>query len=181
MQTYAYKWPKKPNLVPRLKLDDDSIFTLYLVHSKPRRISHEGTSRSIETTFCLHGSQLDISQSIELHVSAKIGNMKRSITCPFEARIEIYLNRYLKEIIRHILEGFLEKEKLFLCCQDFCNQVLSNSHVANKIERLQRDFLWGDSKLHLVRWDKVCAPLKNSGLRVRKLTTFNKALLEKWL
>ena len=27
----------------------------------------------------------------------------------------------------------------------------------------------------------MCAPLKNGGLGVRKLTTFNKALLEKWL
>ena len=35
----------------------------------------------------------------------------------------------------------------------------------------------GDSKLHLVGWDKVCAPLKNDGLGVRKLTTFNEALL----
>ena len=51
-----------------------------------------------------------------------------------------------------------------------------STHVANKIERLQRDFLWGDSKLHLVGWDKVYAPLKNGGLGVRKLTTFNKAL-----
>ena len=51
------------------------------------------------------------------------------------------------------------------------------THVANKTKRLQKDFLWGGSKTHLVRWDKVCAPLENGGLGVRKLTTFNKALL----
>ena len=53
------------------------------------------------------------------------------------------------------------------------------THVANKIEKLQRDFLWGNSKTHLVGWDKVCAPMANGGLGVRKLTTFNIALLGK--
>lgn len=33
----------------------------------------------------------------------------------------------------------------------------------------------------ILGWDKVCAPLKNGGLGVRKLTTFDKALLGKWL
>ena len=27
------------------------------------------------------------------------------------------------------------------------------THVANKIEKLQRDFLWGDWNIHLVGWE----------------------------
>ena len=53
--------------------------------------------------------------------------------------------------------------------------------MAKKIEKLQRDFLWGDPKTHLLGWKKICMPKANGGLGIRKLTTFNKALLEKWL
>ncbi len=44
--------------------------------------------------------------------------------------------------------------------------------VANGMERLQRNFLWG-----LVGWDTICAPIANGGLGVRKIGTFNQALL----
>jgi hypothetical protein len=57
--------------------------------------------------------------------------------------------------------------------------------VANRIEKLQRDFLWGgvgeEFKYHLVRWSKVCSPLSEGGLGLRKLVDFNRALLGKWL
>ena len=53
------------------------------------------------------------------------------------------------------------------------------THVANKIEKLQKDFLWGDPKTHLLGWKKICTPKANGGLGIRKLTTFNEALLGK--
>ena len=55
--------------------------------------------------------------------------------------------------------------------------------MANKIERLQRDFLWGCDgevkRYHLVAWESICRPIESGGLGVRRLITFNRALLGK--
>jgi hypothetical protein len=57
--------------------------------------------------------------------------------------------------------------------------------AANRIEKLQHDFLWGgvgeEFKYHLIKWSKVCSPLLAGGLSLRKLVDFNYALLGKWL
>jgi exonuclease III len=57
--------------------------------------------------------------------------------------------------------------------------------VALRIDKIQRDFLWGGmgegKKFHLVNWSQVCQPLKMGGLGVRNLRLFNQALLGKWL
>ena len=53
------------------------------------------------------------------------------------------------------------------------------------MDKLQRDFLWngigGEPKIHLVNWAKVCKPLQVGGLGIRRLGSFNSALLGKWL
>ena len=53
------------------------------------------------------------------------------------------------------------------------------------MEKLQRDFLWtgigDDCKIHLVNWSKICSLVKNGGLGIRCLRSFNSALLAKWL
>jgi hypothetical protein len=57
--------------------------------------------------------------------------------------------------------------------------------IARRIEKLQRDFLWGgleeEHKFHLVNWHQVCTPLSGGGLGIRDVAIFNKALLGKWL
>ena len=57
--------------------------------------------------------------------------------------------------------------------------------IAKRIEKLQRNFLWGGKKEgmthHLLSWESVCSPIIYGGLGIRKLIVFNKALLGKWL
>ena len=57
--------------------------------------------------------------------------------------------------------------------------------VARRIEKLQRDFLWGGAnggnKAHLVKWKVVCTDKEKGGLGLRKLAILNKALLGKWI
>ena len=57
--------------------------------------------------------------------------------------------------------------------------------VADCLEKLQQDFLWGglndEFKYHLVNWNKVCSPISEGVLGIRKLRVFNQALLGKWL
>jgi hypothetical protein len=57
--------------------------------------------------------------------------------------------------------------------------------VVRRIEKVQRDFLWGgmggEQKLHLVNWNQVCRPVWVGGLGIRNIHKFNQALLGKWL
>ena len=57
--------------------------------------------------------------------------------------------------------------------------------VARRLEKLQRDFLWGGGNLewkaHLVKWEVVCGDKEKGGLGIRKLTLLNKVLLGKWI
>ena len=56
--------------------------------------------------------------------------------------------------------------------------------VCARLEKIQRDFLWGggnlDRKPHLIKWNTVCLEKKLGGLGVRSLSKLNQAPLCKW-
>ena len=56
--------------------------------------------------------------------------------------------------------------------------------VWSRLEKIQRDFLWGGGNLerkpHLVNWNTVCREKNRGGLGVRGLSMMNQALLCKW-
>jgi hypothetical protein len=60
-----------------------------------------------------------------------------------------------------------------------------STSVANRMEKLQRDFPWGgigeEFKYHFVSWPKVCSPISAEGLGIRNFRMFNRAHLGKWL
>lgn len=57
--------------------------------------------------------------------------------------------------------------------------------VVNRIENVQRDFLWrggsSEKNFHLVDWASVCKPKLEGGLGIIPLKVMNRALLAEWL
>ncbi|KAL5711436.1 hypothetical protein ACHQM5_021892 [Ranunculus cassubicifolius] len=57
--------------------------------------------------------------------------------------------------------------------------------IIEEIERISRNFLWGSTlenhKYHLLSWEKLCIPMKQGGLGIKRLREVNRALLSKWL
>ena len=56
--------------------------------------------------------------------------------------------------------------------------------VSYRLEKIQRDFLWGrnglERKIHLINWKQVCLSKAKGGLGIGSLLLMNKAFLSKW-
>ena len=90
-----------------------------------------------------------------------------SIWNPILEKIERKLARWKKLYLSKEGRLTLLKSTLSSIPTYFLLLFIIPTYVVNRIEKLQRDFLWGDSKNHLVGWDKVCAPIANSGFRYK--------------
>ena len=70
---------------------------------------------------------------------------------------------------------------LYLVCLFTLYLLLIPRVVRLRLEKIQRDFLWGggalERKPHLVKWVTICSNKRKGGLGVRCLSTLNRALL----
>lgn len=55
--------------------------------------------------------------------------------------------------------------------------------IVDGLDKASRSFLWGSTteqrKLHLIAWDRICAPKREGGLAIRSTQKMNKAMLAK--
>ncbi|RVW31827.1 putative ribonuclease H protein [Vitis vinifera] len=98
----------------------------------------------------------------------------------FRRRLSMWKRQYLSKggratLIRSTLSNLPIYLMSLLCLP---------SSVRRRLEKIQRDFLWGggnlDHKPHLVRWELVCLSKAKGGLGVKSLSLLNKTLLAKW-
>lgn len=52
--------------------------------------------------------------------------------------------------------------------------------MSSRLERIQRDFIWGGGKLEKKQVETVCLNKNKGGLGIHNLSTLNSALLGKW-
>ncbi|RVX16052.1 putative ribonuclease H protein [Vitis vinifera] len=98
----------------------------------------------------------------------------------FRRRLSMWKRQYLSKggratLIRSTLSNLPIYLMSLLCLP---------SSVRRRLEKIQRDFLWGGGnpvhKPHLVRWELVCLSKAKGGLGVKSLSLLNKTLLAKW-
>ena len=98
----------------------------------------------------------------------------------FQKRLALWKRQYFSKGGRQMLiKSTLSNLSIY-----FMPLFVIPKRVTIRLEKIQRDFLWGGGDLvkkpHLFKWSIVCMEKQKWGLGFRSISLFNKVLLGKW-
>ena len=113
------------------------------------------------------GCQLGFLPMKYLGLPSRGGFKETAIWNPILEKVEKRLVGWKRLYLSKGRRVILFKSTLFSLSTYLLSLFPMPTSVANRLEMLQRDFLWGgmgeEKCFHLIRWDKVCLLLKNGG------------------
>lgn len=164
-------------------------------------------------TFCIESSQKISADKSRIYFSPNVNaNLRMEVYDKLGIHETSNIGKYLGFPIRHKgaprnqynfiaervmnkLAGWKAKFLSFASCAVLVKLVMSaipnyimqgvalSMHLCNKLDKINRDFLWGSSsekrKLHLVGWSKIIKPKKEGGIGIQAARAKNIALLSK--
>ncbi|GAV74063.1 zf-RVT domain-containing protein [Cephalotus follicularis] len=105
--------------------------------------------------------------------------LSKSDCAPLLERLMARANSWISKALSFVGRLQLIKATLTSMQVYWCSMFLLPVSIIKDCECVLRNFLWGSHGRGKVKWSSVCKPLKEGGLGIKDLKTWNKALLLK--
>ena len=143
-----------------------------------------GGTKDVDRASTLFGYKVGKLPTTYLGLPLEVPHKSCKVWDVIEERFKRKLATWKKEYLSKGRRLILIKCTLSNLLIYFMSLFIIPKKVRIRLERIQREFLWGDmeerGKIHMLSWSVMCKDKKHERLELRHFEGFNQGLLGKW-